>query len=100
VNQWFKTSCFTLPAPGTFGNAGRNRVWGPGSKNWDFALYKNGPVTEKLHYQFRAEFFNVLNHPTFSGGGAIDTGVTDSNFGQVTSATDPRQIQFGLKLLF
>jgi hypothetical protein len=58
VAEWFKTSCFDDAAPGTFGNAGRNSVWGPGLRNWDFALYKNGVITEKLNYQFRAEFFN------------------------------------------
>jgi hypothetical protein len=47
--------------------------------------------------QFRAESFNTFNHTEFNG---VDTGSTDSNFGQVTSTYDPRELQFGLKLLF
>jgi carboxypeptidase family protein len=97
VAQWFNTGCFVNAAPGTFGNAGRNTVWGPGVRNWDFALYKNGGITEKLKYQFRAEFFNFLNHPSFN---SIDTGIGDGAFGQITGANDPREIQFGLKLNF
>ncbi len=97
VAKWFNTACFQDPAKGTFGTAGRNSVWGPGIRNWDFALYKNGKVTERLNYQFRAEFFNFLNHPSFSG---LSTGVGSGNFGQITSANDPREIQFGIKLRF
>jgi carboxypeptidase family protein len=97
VAMWFNTACFANAAQGTFGNAGRNSVWGPGVRNWDFALYKNGVITEKLRYQFRAEFFNFLNHPSFN---SIDTGLGDSAFGQINGANDPREIQFGLKFLF
>ena len=97
VGQWFNTSCFEDAAAGTFGNAGRNSVWGPGVRNWDFALYKNGRITERLNYQFRTEFFNFLNHPSFSW---IDTYRGDASFGQIVNANDPRQIQFGLKLSF
>jgi Carboxypeptidase regulatory-like domain len=97
VDQYFKTSCFTEAAQGTFGTSPRNNVTGPGTRNWDFALYKNGPITERFHYQFRAEFFNVLNHPSFN---SISTSLGNGNFGQATGANDPREIQFGLKLSF
>jgi carboxypeptidase family protein len=97
VTEWFNTACFADPAVGTFGTGGRNSVWGPGVRNWDFALYKNGKITERFNYQFRAEFFNVLNHPSFN---SISTGVGSGNFGQITGAGDPRQIQFGLKVHF
>ena len=104
LSQWFDTSCFTAPPSGSFGDAGRNSVWGPGSSNWDFAMYKNGPITEKLRYQFRAEFFNFLNHPTFNCDNCIDNSnnntLGDSSFGVVTGASDPRQIQFALRLMF
>ncbi len=97
-NQFFNTSCFFQPTSSTLvGTAAPNILEGPGTTNVDFALMKNGRVTERLQYQFRAEFFNALNHPSFNG---IDTGVLDSNFGQVNSAISPRNIQFGLKLLF
>jgi hypothetical protein len=96
--QFFNTSCFYQPTTSMLaGTAAPNAIEGPGTDNVDFALMKNGPVTEWLKYQFRAEFFNVLNHPSFA---SIDTTVTDSTFGYVTGATSARQIQFGLKLIF
>jgi hypothetical protein len=54
--------------PGTrhFGDLGRNSLRGPSFKQWDFAIYKNTPITEWLNFQFRAEFFNILNHPNFA----------------------------------
>ena len=54
--------------PGTrhFGNEGRNSLRGPTFKQWDFAIYKNTQLTERLAMQLRAEFFNILNHPNFS----------------------------------
>ena len=96
--------------PGTcsnlLGNAGRNEIYGPGFWNLDFSLFKNTQIKENLNVQFRVEFFNVLNHPTFqapidnqmlfnqdgspvSGAGAIDT-----------TAHNNREIQFGLKFVF
>jgi hypothetical protein len=97
VTEWFNTACFAEATTGTFGNAGRNSVWGPAFRNWDFALFKGGKVTEKLGYQLRGEFFNFLNHPNFGG---LITGLGSSNFGALTSATDPRVVQVGLKFNF
>lgn len=102
IAQFFNVSCFSQPTTSTLsGTVAPNNIEGPGLDNLDFALMKNGPIAEKwghtITYQFRAEFFNALNHPSFNG---IDTTVTDSTFGQVNSAVSPRQIQFGLKLLF
>jgi hypothetical protein len=65
-------STYTSPAqncvPGTrhFGNEGRDSLRGPSFKQWDFAVYKNTPITERLNMELRAEFFNFLNHPNFS----------------------------------
>jgi len=102
--QWFTQNCFTTPTGGTFGNAGRNSVWGPSSWNLDFALYKNGPITDRLKYQFRTEFFNVFNHPSFNCGSCVDgsqnNALGDSSFGVPTGANDPREIQFALRLTF
>jgi hypothetical protein len=97
VQQWFNTAAFVLPASGTFGNAGRNIIAGPGLVQADISLARNFQFKEKLRLQFRAEAFDALNHPNFNLPAAtVDSG----NFGQITSAADPRQIQLGLKLNF
>ncbi|HXX24772.1 MAG TPA: TonB-dependent receptor [Terriglobia bacterium] len=97
--EFFNTSCFYQPSSGTLaGTVAPNALEGPGTDNLDFALFKNGPVWgEKLKYQFRAEFFNILNHPSFT---SADTGVTDSTFGQVNGAITQRNIQLAFKLIF
>lgn len=98
--EWFNTAAFTLPAPYTFGNEGRNNLTGPPFKNLDFITYKDFLFTERIRLQFRAEFFNIFNHPSF---GLPDTTVTDANFGVITSTANPnanREIQFALKLMF
>jgi hypothetical protein len=98
-HQFFNTSCFYQPtSPTLYGTVAPNAIEGPGLDNLDFALIKNGVVwKEKLRYQIRGEFFNILNHPSFT---SIDTGVTDSNFGVVTGATTQRNIQIAIKLTF
>ena len=100
--QFFNTSCFptSLQVPGGLaGTVAPNAIEGPGIDNFDFALLKNGtiPLTERVKYQFRGEFFNVFNHPSFN---SVDAGVFDSTFGQINGVINPRQIQLGLKLLF
>ncbi|MBL8211117.1 MAG: TonB-dependent receptor [Bryobacterales bacterium] len=95
--RWFNTSVFGTPALGTFGNAGRSLVRGPGINNWDVSFSKRTNVTERLALQFRAEFFNLFNHTQWAG---VGTGVGAATFGQVTSARDPRITQLGLRLLF
>jgi hypothetical protein len=90
-----------------------SQVSGPGIITWDMSVFKNIPVTERFHLQFRSEFFNVLNHPTFNAPGFGGNGVRsipgstdylDANFGKIGSTRfpfkDPRQIQFALKLYF
>ncbi len=57
---------FIQPAFGTFGNLGRNSIYGPGYRNLDFSITKNTRITEQLGLQFRAEFFNILNHPNYA----------------------------------
>jgi hypothetical protein len=101
-NQFFNTSCFTLPAPGTLGNAPRNLIFGPRFWIWDAGLHKNGKIYgENLAYQFRAEAFNVLNHPIPN---QLDAGITDGTFGAVTGVYnnngDQRIMQLGLRLIF
>lgn len=95
--QWFTTSAFGEPAPNSFGNAGRNILIGPGTFNIDFSAHKVFSLGERLKLQFRAEFFNFLNHPQFNNP---DTVLSDSTFGQITTARNPRIVQGALKLIF
>jgi hypothetical protein len=104
--QWFNTAAFAPPtAPWAgggnqgFGSAGKDTIVGPGLFNWNVSLFKNIPLTshEGPHLEIRFESFNTFNHTEFNG---IDTGYTDSKFGQVTSTYDPRVLQFGGKFLF
>jgi hypothetical protein len=97
TGQWFNTSAFAFPAPGTFGNAGRNILNGPGFQNVNVSLMKNTALSERFNLQFRAEAFNLFNHPNFN---LPDNFLGSPTFGRITSARDPRHIQFGLKLLF
>src|SRR5262249_19347278 len=60
---WFNKAAFATPAPGTFGNAGRNIIIGPGTNIADFSLNKITKITERVSLQFRSEFFNIFNHP-------------------------------------
>jgi hypothetical protein len=95
--QWFDTSAFSFPAPGTFGNAGRNILTGPGYQNVNASLVKNTSFGERVSLQLRAEVFNLFNHPNLN---LPDNFLGSPTFGRVTSARDPRHIQFGAKLLF
>ena len=97
TGQWFNTAAFAFPAPGTFGNAGRNILDGPGYQTVNVSLLKNTVLSERLTLQFRAEAFNLFNHPNFN---LPDNFLGSPTFGLITSARDPRHIQFGLKLLF
>ena len=97
TDHWFNTAAFSFPPRGTFGNAGRNILDGPGYRNVNASLVKNTQLTERLNLQFRAEVFNLFNHPNFD---LPDNFVGSPTFGRITSARDPRHLQFGLKLLF
>lgn len=105
VQQWFDTSVFSMPASGTWGSEPHNGVRGPGRDNWNISLFKNFLFNEEhgTLLQFRAEYFNIWNHPQWVGdtlNGGISTNFGASNFGAVTSAYDPRTIQLALKLSF
>ena len=108
--DYIKTQCFAFPNPRTrFGDAGRNILIGPGILNLDTSLVRNIGGLEKFHAQFRAEFFNVLNHTNFASP-VVPTNNTSlfgasgapiSSAGVLTSTTTTsRQIQFGLKLIW
>jgi hypothetical protein len=113
VQQWFNPEAFAAPAPGTFGNTSRDSMIGPGLENADISVSKSLSIRERLRTQFRAEYFNVLNHANFTTPNAVvfSTGPTPAKTstapvlsptaGVVTAtATTSRQLQFGLKILF
>jgi hypothetical protein len=103
---YIKTQCFAFPNPSTrFGDAGRNILIGPGLLNLDTSLFRNIGGLEKFHAQFRAEFFNVLNHTNFAL--PVNTSLFGANGAPISSAgiltsttTTSRQIQFGVKLIW
>ena len=102
--QWFDPSAFTEPAPGVFGNAGRNSLRGPGLKVMDLSLFKNQRLGNRYAMQFRLEAFNALNwvnlgFPDFNIFNAA--GVRNPTAGQITNTSTPaRQVQLGIKFLF
>ena len=95
--QYFSTSEFYGMALGVGGNADRRFFHGPGLNNWDMALFKTTRITERIGLDFRAEFFNVFNHAQFNNPVGD---FSSPNFGEVTSARDPRIGQLALKLHF
>jgi len=101
--QWFDPAAFLVPAAGTFGNLGRGTYNGPGLAEVDMSVFKNTAISERLKLQFRAEIFNLLNRANFGTPSAtVFSGTTVSaSAGLITSlTTTPRQIQFGMKLVF
>jgi len=101
--KWFNTACFSQPAKFTYGSAGRNSVWGPGLANFDTTIQKEFPVRENLKLQFRADVFDFFNHPNLNspvGSGRTFSSAANSTFGSITSALDPREMQFSLRLAF
>jgi len=108
--SYIKTQCFAVPNPITLrGNLGRNTLIGPGLVNFDFSLFKNNyikRISDRFNAQFRAEFFDILNHPNFAppldNRNIFDsTGNRVANAGLITSTQTPsREIQFAVKLIW
>ena len=102
-NRWYNPCAFSFPTLGTFGNAGRGSITGPGVTSVDFSLFKNTHITERVNLQFRGEVFNILNHANFGipifntfSGGTYNPQAGVISFTSTTS----RQMQFGLKVIF
>ena len=111
--EWFNPAAFEAPYPGTFGNASRDALIGPGLADVDLSLRKTTAIGERVHAQFRAEYFNILNRANFSTPNAVvfSNGPTPAKpstaaalsptAGVLTAtATTSRQLQFALKFLF
>ncbi len=106
LQRFFDVDAFVRPGPQTFGNAGRNILFGPGTKNLDFSIFKEFFFGEnqQRRLQFRSEFFNLTNTPQFNNP---TTNIGSANVARIRSAAStitlqriPRHIQFGLKLYF
>ncbi len=102
LNRWFDTSCFVNHAFGRFGSSGNGVIIGPGVHNLDFTIMKNTRIpvgrAEPANLQFRAEFFNGLNHASF---GDPNMSAGTAQFGVIrTTRINGREIQLALKLLF
>jgi hypothetical protein len=112
ISNWFNTSCFAAPPQWGFGSESRtdSTIRTPGINNFDFAIFKRTPITERVGLEFRTEFFNLFNHPYFAPPGngfvADPTNPNANGFGKITQtvqngvASPERLIQFALKLVF
>jgi hypothetical protein len=108
-NEWFNKGAFAQPAPGTFGNSGRNVIIGPDLRSFDFSVNKLTKVAERASIQFRAEIINAFNRANFS---LPNVDFNSTTFGAISETPDvtagnprlgeggPRVVQFGLKFLF
>ncbi len=104
-DRYFDPSNFVVQPLGFFGTVGRNTLIRPGQFDVNFSFTKDNRLREGKNIEFRAEFFNFLNHPNF--GAPSNTvfrdavGNLDPNVGRITTtSTKMRQIQFGLKFIF
>src|SRR3984893_11800967 len=98
ADLWFNPAAFATPAAFSFGNAGRNTVYGPGMQTLDLALARAFDITEHMKFQFRAEFFNAFNHTNL---GTPDRFVNTPQFGTISDAATPgREIQLSARVSF
>jgi hypothetical protein len=98
ANEWFNPAAFATPAAYTYGNVGRNSVYGPGMQTMDIALARSFNLTEHADFQFRAEAFNALNHTNL---GTPNRFVNTPQFGTITMAMTPgRELQLSARVSF
>jgi hypothetical protein len=97
VERFFDTEAVAAPGTLVFGNSSRALLNGPGIINFDVSLLKNHSWGEHYNVQFRFEAFNFFNRANFNEPGRA---LGAANFGVISSAGDPRSLQFGLKFAF
>jgi hypothetical protein len=98
LQRWFDPSAIGQPPAYTYGNAGRDILFGPGRTNRDMSLFKNFMIRDQTRIEFRAEAFNVFNHPQF---GLPNPNIGNAQVGTITSTVgNPRQLQLGLRFQF
>jgi hypothetical protein len=105
--QYFNPAAFAMPAAGSFGNLGRNAIYGPGFGDIDFSVFERNPIAERIGTEFRVEIFNLTNRINWANPGAT---LTSGSFGQLTSTKggktpglgygEPRNVQLGLRITF
>jgi Carboxypeptidase regulatory-like domain/TonB-dependent Receptor Plug Domain/TonB dependent receptor len=95
--RYFTPAAFAVAAQGSNGTEGRNIFYGPGSANWDVSFFKDIPIRERHHLQFRAEFFNFVNHANF---GVPVNALANANVGRILGASPGRIIQLALRYSF
>lgn len=100
-NYWFNPNGFAVESPGTFGDAGRDMLRGPGLNNFDFSLMKDTNITSdgSKRIELRFEFYNLFNHTQFSTTG-VSTNIASGNFGRITAAYPSRIVQLAAKIYF
>jgi hypothetical protein len=99
IEQWFNAAAFAVPQPFTFGNSARNMLTGPGQTIIDISVLKDTRIGERFNTQFRAEFFNFPNMPSFGNPAANIS--FPAQVGRIRSTSiDNRVVQLGLKVLF
>jgi hypothetical protein len=99
MDRWFDTTAFANPAPYSFGNGSRTEpdLRNPGAFSFDSVLSRWQPIKERLRLQYRAEFYNLLNHPNL---GAPSAGITSSTFGLINTKSGNRTMIMALRLEF
>ncbi len=98
LQHWFDPGAYGTPALYTYGNSGRNTLFGPGRVNWDMSLFKSFVIREQTRFEFRAEAFNVFNHAQFN---LPNQNIGNAQVGAITSTVgNPRQLQLGLRFQF
>ncbi len=94
---WYNTDAYALPSGGFFGTNGRNTIITPGDWNFDFGLFKNFAVTERVKIQYRLEMFNAMNHANLTNP---QGNITSGSAGEIQTLTGPRIMQMGLRVTF
>ncbi len=97
VNNWLNKAAFATAGTGNWGNSGISIIEAPGLQSYDLSLVKNFKLMERINLRLQGDFFNAPNVANFSG---LNTTITSSAYGTLSSAYPPRQIQLGLKLVF
>lgn len=97
IAEWFNPKAFAIAPQDVLGNAPRASFFGPGQNNWNLAVSRIFPIRERMDFRIRAEFYDAFNYPQWSG---LNTSITSPAFGSVTSAMDPRTVQFSGRIQF